>query len=222
MRNNITKYVSISIIAFLSLIMVSFAATPSGVAFSSVNQSHVFAYLNSTTYINYTITVYNGTASNITLGSSVLYPKGISLARYGIDEGFIPSSGTPPFSGKIRFHVNANATPGNYNITLSWSPQMASTHGFAVIYLTVYNKTKPTTSTTTVATTSTVSPVSNTTVPTTTPTTVSPTTPTTVPTTIPTTPSSSTISLEYIIAAIIIIIIIAIIVYLAVRHHNRY
>lgn len=200
------KYLAITLVMLFSITLISFASSPTGVAFPKVNPSHVFLYLNSTDYINYTITVYNGTASNVTVGSSP------ALAPYGINIGFIPNSGLPPYSGKIRFHVNANATPGNYTAYLATSPSMSNTHGVAAIYIVVYNKTIPTTSTSTTPTTTTISPSNNvTTTPTTAPTTVPPAT------TVPPTTTLAPNTIEYMIAAIVVIIIIAVVVYLAVR-----
>lgn len=206
MRAKMPKYLAITLVMLFSITLISFASSPTGVAFPKVNPSHVFLYLNSTDYINYTITVYNGTASNVTVGSSP------ALAPYGINIGFIPNSGLPPYSGKIRFHVNANATPGNYTAYLATSPSMSNTHGVAAIYIVVYNKTIPTTSTSTTPTTTTISPSNRVT-----------TTPTTAPTTVPlatTVPPTTTLApntIEYMIAAIVVIIIIAVVVYLAVR-----
>ena len=206
MRAKMPKYLAITLVMLFSITLISFASSPTGVAFPKVNPSHVFLYLNSTDYINYTITVYNGTASNVTVGSSP------ALAPYGINIGFIPNSGLPPYSGKIRFHVNANATPGNYTAYLATSPSMSNTHGVAAIYIVVYNKTIPTTSTSTTPTTTTISPSNNvTTTPTTAPTTVPPAT------TVPPTTTLAPNTIEYMIAAIVVIIIIAVVVYLAVR-----
>jgi hypothetical protein len=205
------KYFAIPLVMLFSITLISFASSPTGVAFPKVNPSHVFLYLNSTDYINYTITVYNGTASNVTVGTSP------ALAPYGINIGFIPNSGLPPYSGKIRFHVNANATPGNYTAYLATSPSMSNTHGVAAIYIVVYNRTVPTTSTSSVPTTTTISPSNTvTTVPTTTPTTVAPTTTAPVSTTVPPTTLGPN-AIEYLVAAIVVIIVIAVIVYLAVR-----
>lgn len=211
MRSRMPKYLAIPLVVLFSITLVSFATTPTGVAFPKVSPSHVFLYLNSTTYINYTIGIYNGTASNVTVGTSP------ALAPYGINIGFIPNSGLPPYSGKIRFQVNANATPGNYTAYLATSPSMADTHGVAAIYIVVYNRTIPTTSTSTVPTTTTISSSKNvTTAPSTVPTTVPPTTtaPSTSP---PTTTILGPNTIEYLIGAIVVIVIIAIVVYLAVR-----
>lgn len=213
MRAQMPKYVAMPLVMLLSITLMSFAASPTGVAFPKVDPSHVFLYLNSTDYINYTITVYNGTASNVTVGTSP------ALAPYGINIGFIPNSGLPPYSGKIRFQVNANATPGNYTAYLATSPSMSNAHGVAAIYIVVYNRTVPTTSTSSIPTTTTVSPSNTvTTAPTTTPTTVTPTTTTAPSTTAPTTLGPNTV--EYLIVAVVIIIIIAVIVYLAVRRRR--
>ncbi|MEM0154976.1 MAG: hypothetical protein QW814_04045 [Methanothrix sp.] len=206
-----SKYIAIPLVVLFSITMISFASSPTGVAFPKVNPSHVFLYLNSTDYINYTITVYNGTASNVTVGTSP------ALAPYGINVGFIPDSGLPPYSGKIRFQVNANAIPGNYTAYLATSPSMSNTHGVAAIYIVVYNRTVPVTSTSSVPTT-TISPSNTvTTAPTTTPTTVAPTTTAPVSTTVSPTTVLGPDTIEYLLAAIVVIIIIAIIVYLAVR-----
>jgi hypothetical protein len=205
------KYLAIPLVVLFSITLISFASSPTGVAFPKVNPSHVFLYLNSTDYINYTITVYNGTASNVTVGTSP------ALAPYGINIGFIPNSGLPPYSGKIRFQVNANATPGNYTAYLATSPSMSNTHGVAAIYIVVYNRTVPTTSTSSVPTTTTISP-SNTV--TTAPTTVVPTTVPPVSTTVPPTTVLGPNTLEYLVGAIVVIIIIAVIVYLAVRRRR--
>ncbi len=211
MRAQMPKYLAIPLVVLFSITLISFASSPTGVAFPKVNPSHVFLYLNSTDYINYTITVYNGTASNVTVGTSP------ALAPYGINIGFIPNSGLPPYSGKIRFQVNANATPGNYTAYLATSPSMSNTHGVAAIYIVVYNRTVPTTSTSSVPTTTTISP-SNTV--TTAPTTVVPTTVPPVSTTVPPTTVLGPNTLEYLVGAIVVIIIIAVIVYLAVRRRR--
>ncbi|MCL4404381.1 hypothetical protein M1583_00100 [Candidatus Marsarchaeota archaeon] len=210
MKNNAHGYIAIPVLILLSFVMVSFATTPTGVAFPKVNPSHLSVYLNSTDYINYTITVYNGTASPVTVGTSP------AVAKYGVNVGFIPNSGLPPYSGKIRLYITPNATPGNYTLYLATSPNMSNTHGVAVIYLVVYNRTAPTTSTSTVATTSTVSPTS--------PTTVAPTAPTTVPpsTTVPPTTSiTNPLLLEYVVIAVVVVVVVAILVYLLIRR-NRF
>ncbi len=215
MRAQMPKYLAVSLVMLFSITLISFASSPTGVAFPKVNPSHVFLYLNSTDYINYTITVYNGTASNVTVGTSP------ALAPYGINIGFIPNSGLPPYSGKIRFQVNANATPGNYTAYLATSPSMSNTHGVAAIYIVVYNRTVPTTSTSTIPTTTTISPSNTvTTAPTTAPTTVTPTTTTLPSTTVPPTTTLGPNTIEYLVAAIVVIIVIAVIVYLAVRRRR--
>lgn len=105
MRAQMPKYLAVSLVMLFSITLISFASSPTGVAFPKVNPSHVFLYLNSTDYINYSITVYNGTASNVTVGTSP------ALAPYGINIGFIPNSGLPPYSGKYDSRLTPMRLP---------------------------------------------------------------------------------------------------------------
>jgi hypothetical protein len=217
MRGSLPKYISISTIVFLSMVMVSFAASSTviGVASVTLNQTHLFLYLNSTTHINYTVTLYNGTAGNTTMGVTPLKPT-VALLQNGVNIGFSNPSGIPPFSGVLTVSIAANAIPGNYIAGVETGGADNSRHGFPSLFITVYNRTAPVTTT---APTTTIKPTNTTTVtsvaPTTTPTTVPPPTTTVAPT-----PTLNPNLLTYLIVAIVIIIVIAVIIYLAIRRRR--
>ncbi|MCL5680235.1 MAG: hypothetical protein M1465_02760 [Candidatus Marsarchaeota archaeon] len=206
------KYLAISVMLLVFMSMVSSASTVTGIAFVTLNQTHLFLYLNSTTHINYNVTLYNGTAGNTTMGVTPLKPT-TALLPNGVNIGFSKSSGVPPFSGILTVSIAANAIPGNYTAGIETGGADNSRHGFPTLFITVYNSTKPVTST---VPTTTVSPTNTTT--------VSPTAPTTVPSTVPpittTVSPTSTISpnlLTYLVAAIVVIVVVSIIIYLAIR-----
>ncbi len=183
----------------LTLSGVSFAqSTATGVAFPIVVPSHVTAYLNSINTVNFTVTLYNGTAGNTcaAIGNSG------QLQQAGIRATIAPSTGVPPFNGVLSINVSGTTTAGNYTVQLGTACADPSSHGIAVVYLVVLNQVKPATTTTAPATTmpptTTVGGAPTTTAPTTTAATIPPTAP---PTFISTT----------VLVAVLAIVIIAII-----------
>lgn len=207
------KYLALPTAILFGMMFISFAGSaPIGVGFVTLNQTHLSLYKNTTTYINFKVTLYNGTAGNTTMGVTPLPPT-TSLLPNGVNIGFTNSSGVPPFGGQVVVTIAANAVPGNYTAGIETGGADNSRHGFPTMFITVYSTPKPVTTT---APTTTISPTN--TSKTTVPTSVStvPTTTTTAPIISPTV-TASTAMLYYIIIAALVIVIIAILVYLAVR-----
>lgn len=207
----------LSLMLLFSVIAVSSATTVTGVASVTLNQTHLLVYKGTTTYVNYNVTLYNGTAGNTTMGVTALAPT-TQLIQNGINIGFTASSGVPPFSGRLIIVIAANATPGNYTAGIETGGADNGRHGFPTLFITISSAPKPTTSVTT-----TVPPTNTSKVTSTAPTTVA----TTVPpsTTVAPTPppiSTSISSLYYLIIAIVVIVIVAILVYVGVRHYKKW
>ena len=189
---------------FSMIITAAYASSYLGVAFPKVTPSHVTMYLNDSILVNFTFTLYNGTAGMTYPG----IPNSPQLAANGVFASVAPS-GVPPFNGLMTIYTKANTTPGNYSVQLAGGGQDTTTHGIAIVYLTVLNSEKPVTSVTTTI------PANSTTTHSTVPTTIV-TTLTTVP------PASSTLNTDYIIGIIAVIIIIVIIASVLVYSKKRY
>lgn len=145
-----------ALLFFSALGGVSFAANnATGVAFPIVRPSHVTAYLNSVSTVNFTITLYNGTAGKtcLAVGNSG------QLIQTGIHATLSPSLGVPPFNGTMAINVSSSAAPGNYTVQLGTACADPSSHGIAVVYLVVLNQLRPTT---TIASTSSITPTTTT------------------------------------------------------------
>ncbi len=190
---------------FSMMITAAYASSYLGVAFPKVTPSHVTMYLNDSILVNYTFTLYNGTAGTTYPG----IPNSPQLAADGVFTSVAPISGVPPFSGLMTIYTKANTTPGNYSVQLAGGGQDTTTHGIAIVYLTVLNTEKPVTSvTTTIPANSTTSHS---------------TVPTTIVTTLTTIPQAgSALNTNYIVIAIVIVIIIVIIASVLVYSKRRY
>ncbi len=140
------------------VVLVSFAllgtssAASTGVASIRLNNTHATFYLNTSEVFAYNVTLYNGTAGETYLG---IGPSSALIAN-GIYTGLTPATGTPPWSGTLYVKVLDNATAGNYTIPIGAVGADPSTHGIAVLYMSVLPYAKPVTTTTTVKTTTTI------------------------------------------------------------------
>lgn len=119
--------------------------------FTAVNETVI--YLNSSTAVNFSVNLLSGTAGTTYL----VLADGQALAQKGINVGFAPSLGTPPFNGVIYINTNINpqtVVPGTYQLELESSGADPIFPGMFNITLTVVNSAKPsTTISTTIPTT---------------------------------------------------------------------
>jgi hypothetical protein len=145
-------------LAIFAAILVSFAllgtatAASTGVASIRLNNTHATFYLNTSEIFTYNVTLYNGTAGKTYLG---IGPSSALIAN-GIYTGLAPDTGTPPWSGTLLVRVLGNATAGNYTVPIGAVGADPSTHGIAVLYMSILPYTEPSTTTTTVKTTTTI------------------------------------------------------------------
>jgi hypothetical protein len=202
-------------LAVFAAVLVSFAllgtsaAASTGVASIRLNDTHATFYLNTSEIFAYNVTLYNGTAGKTYLG---IGPSS-ALTANGIYTGLDPDTGTPPWNGTLFVKVLGNATAGNYTIPIGAVGADPSTHGIAVLYLSVLPYSKPVSTTTTIKTTTTIPSNSVTTsvLPTTT---VLTTATTSIAVVVPPAAAISTTELYAIVSVIAIIVVVIVAVYL--------
>jgi len=200
-------------VVFAMMFATSFASTAIGVSFPKVVPSHVTLYLNDSRIVNFTFTLYNGSAGTTCIG----IPNSEQLQANGTYTNVVPSSGIPNFNGTMTITTKPNAVPGNYTVQLAGGCADPTTHGIAVVYLQVLNMQKPMPATTTIPTTTTTPSNTITTIPTTSiPSTTVPATSTIYPTP-PPTPTSSNAIIYILVAIVIIAVIIIIAAFLKLR-----
>ncbi|MCL5007281.1 MAG: hypothetical protein M1164_01205 [Candidatus Marsarchaeota archaeon] len=146
-------------LSIFAAILISFAllgisaAAPTGVTSIRLNNTHATFYLNTSEIFAYNVTLYNGTAGETYLG---IGPSSALIAN-GIYTGLAPDAGIPPWNGTLFVKVLGNATVGNYTIPIGAVGADPSSHGIAVLYMSVLSYSKPsTTVTTTVKNTTTI------------------------------------------------------------------
>jgi len=140
-------------VLLLQLSMMQFGAqSVAGTSkFMAVNETVI--YQNSSTSVNFSVNLLSGTAGTTYL----VLADGQALAQKGINVGFAPSLGTPPFNGVIYINTNINPQivfPGTYQLEIESSGADPIFPGMFNITLTVVNSAKPsTTISTTIPTT---------------------------------------------------------------------